>query len=297
MRPSLPHETHAHATLLASTVADQLADERRASPDGGHGQRSRRVRTSSQSLKTCERLAVRPQPASERGRGSHPRGSAERRGVLAVSGCGIAEGDPPLGGGSPARCLCTGKCPARATAAAWVPPHPAGTRDPPLRPPGDRTCQEDGEELGACFLRMTIVLAYWFRRLPITPTLSAMVKAWVASLPCPPGPPLSGGTAVAITAASLSAPAGVSARAYRRISVLPAATRNSHVPMLPGRPAWSGESCLTRSDSIHSTKNLSGARPQPYPLPRTARLGRITRPPVSPASDSRRPLRCGLAPS
>jgi hypothetical protein len=35
--------------------------------------------------------------------------------------------------------------------------------------------------------------------------LSAMVAAWVASLPCVPGPPLSGGTAVAVTAASLPA--------------------------------------------------------------------------------------------
>ena len=38
-------------------------------------------------------------------------------------------------------------------------------------------------------------------------------------------PPLSGGTAVAVTAASLPAPAGGSARTYRRISVLPAVTR------------------------------------------------------------------------
>jgi len=34
---------------------------------------------------------------------------------------------------------------------------------------------------------------------------SAMVAAWVASLPCRPAPPLSGGTAVAVTAASLPA--------------------------------------------------------------------------------------------
>jgi hypothetical protein len=63
----------------------------------------------------------------------------------------------------------------------------------------------------------------------------AMVAAWVASLPCSPGPPLSGGTAVAVTAASLPTPAGVSARAYRRISVLPAAT--CMFQLLPGRPA------------------------------------------------------------
>src|SRR6266516_4656929 len=64
-----------------------------------------------------------------------------------MSLCGLAEGDPPLGGGSPARCLCTGKCPARATAAAWVPAparhavpavtHPRVTALPerPVRPP------------------------------------------------------------------------------------------------------------------------------------------------------------------
>jgi predicted kinase len=85
------------------------------------------------------------------------------------------------------------------------------------------------------------VLAYWFRRMPITPTLSAMVKAWVASLPCPPGPPPSGGTAAAITAASLSAPAGVSAMAYRRISVMPADSRMFLCcrPVLPGQGAMS----------------------------------------------------------
>src|ERR1035438_5061960 len=38
--------------------------------------------------------------------------------------------------------------------------------------------------------------------------LSAMVAAWVASLPCVPGPPLSGGTAVVVIAASLPAPPG-----------------------------------------------------------------------------------------
>lgn len=50
-----------------------------------------------------------------------------------------------------------------------------------------------------------------------------MVAAWVASPPCKSAPPLSGGIAVAVSAASLPAPAGVSAKAYRRISVPPAA--------------------------------------------------------------------------
>src|ERR1022692_425040 len=94
--------------------------------------------------------------------------------------------------------------------------------------------------------------------------LSAMVAAWVASLPCVPGPPLSGGTAVVVIAASLPAPPGVSARAYRRTSVLSAVTRVFLV--LPVRPAGSGEQCLSRSDSVHSMKILSRARPGLCPL-------------------------------
>src|SRR5690348_11110168 len=46
-----------------------------------------------------------------------------------------------------------------------------------------------------------------------------MVAAWVAALPCVPRPPLSGGIAVAVTAASLPALLG-QCQAYRRTSVL-----------------------------------------------------------------------------
>ena len=63
------------------------------------------------------------------------------------------------------------------------------------------------------------------------------------------GPPLSGGTAVVVFAASLPAPPGVSARAYRRTS---ACGVTCVFLVLPVRPAGSGEQCLSRSDSVHS---------------------------------------------
>jgi predicted kinase len=96
--------------------------------------------------------------------------------------------------------------------------------------------------------------------LPAPPTLSVMVRAWVASLPCSPGPPLSGGTAVAVTAASLPAPAGVSARAYRRISVLPAATRMSYA---------AGPSCLIRG-AMSQSQRCDSQYEEPFRCPSAA---------------------------
>ena len=71
-------------------------------------------------------------------------------------------------------------------------------------------------------------------RLP-TPQLLAMVGAWVASLPRPPGPPLSGGTAVAVTAALLPTPAEGQCQGVPPDQC--PAGGHLLVPMLPGRPA------------------------------------------------------------
>jgi predicted kinase len=60
------------------------------------------------------------------------------------------------------------------------------------------------------------------------------------------------------------------------------------VPRLPAffcRPAWSGESCLSRSDPIliHRTNSHSRPRPQPYPLSPTAGPARPERLPACPS--------------
>ena len=91
-----------------------------------------------------------------------------------------------------------------------------------------------------------------------------MVMAWVASLPCRSAPPLSGGIAVAVTAASLPAPLGsvpgvppdqCPAGSHSRVSLCCRLVRRirEHV-------------CVNRNVSILSMKILSRVGPGPCPL-------------------------------
>jgi len=90
---------------------------------------------------------------------------------------------------------------------------------------------------------------------------SAMVAAWVVSLPCRPAPPLSGGTAVAVTADSLPALLG-QFQAYRRTSVLSAATRSF--------PCAAGSSCLLRG-AMSQSKRFHPQHKDSSPQPSAAR--------------------------
>src|SRR5437867_6925380 len=88
-----------------------------------------------------------------------------------------------------------------------------------------------------------------------------MVTPWVASLPCRPGPPLSGGTAVAVTVASSPVPAGISARGVPP-DQCPAGS-HSRVPCVVG------SSCPIRGAMSHSQQ----FHPQhEAPSPRAATL-------------------------
>ena len=86
------------------------------------------------------RRAVRPQPYLSRGAGITEEKRRTARGPAGgqVRDCG---GGPATRERQPGPLPLRWKCPARATAAAWVPPHPPGTQAPPPRSWVTNPCQ------------------------------------------------------------------------------------------------------------------------------------------------------------